>query len=423
VNLIGEHLDYNGLPVLPMTVDRDICIAFAPRADHLVRMRSWHGAFPDADFENASKIPPSPPGSWDNYCKAAIEGMQAHFVLREYRGMDLFIAGDVPVAAGLSSSSALIVACALAYLDISGHALGNAIARIDLAGLLADAEHYVGTRGGGMDQAIILLGSDKDACKIEFAPLRTEHVPLLKDHVFVVCNTMVKAQKTGAALHRYNAGPLTCRLVHALAERQVQEDFGDDVEIDSLADLWYGPLCLTHSEVGDIFDRAFRTERMTLRDAAKKLGLSEEDVRRRYIGDLPEPDGGFRLQARARHQLTEYQRVEAARDALVSGDAEAFGDLMNASHASCANDYEVSCPELDALVGIARDAGAIGARLTGAGFGGCTVNLVARGGVEDFQNRVRREYHERYLAGRDIRIGDDAILIAHASPGAGYVDV
>lgn len=421
VNLIGEHLDYNGLPVLPMTVDRDVCVAFAPRADHVVRMRSWHDAFPGVVFENRADIPASLPGSWENYCKAAIAGINDHFGFREHAGMDLFVAGDVPVAAGLSSSSALVVACALAYLDVSGRALGNSVSRIDLAGVLAEAEQYVGTRGGGMDQAIILLGSDQDACKIDFAPLRIEHVPLPRDFVFVVCNTLVTAPKTGAALHRYNAGPTTCRLIRALAERQVQKDFGEEVNIHSLADLWYGPLCLTHGEVREIFEKAFPADRTTLEDAAKALGIGAGEVRRRYIGDLPEPEGGFRLQARARHQLTEYQRVEAARDALVAGDAETFGDLMNASHESCAGDYGVSCPELDALVAIAREAGAIGARLTGAGFGGCTVNLVHRDAVQNFQERVRREYHERYLASRNLPIPPEAILLAHASPGAGYV--
>jgi N-acetylgalactosamine kinase len=421
VNIIGEHTDYNGLSVLPMTIDRDIWIVAAPRADHVVRMRDTDASFPPRQFVNEVAIPPSEASSWENYCKAAIEGLNQHFRIRRFFGMDLLVSGTIPMSAGLSSSSALVVACALAYLRCLGKRLGEDISRLDLAVLLAEAEHYVGTRGGGMDQAIILLGDEGMACKIDFFPMRIERVPLPNDHALVVCNSLIRAEKTGDALHRYNAGPRLCRLVCALVARQARDEFGEEVEIERLGDLWSGHLCLTDNEVAALFEKTFPRETATLAEAARTLHISPEEIRARWLGDLKEPDEGFRLKSRARHQLTEYQRVEAARDCLLSGEAAYIGTLMNQSHASCANDYEVSCPELDALVIIAREAGAIGARLTGAGFGGCTVNLVPAKRLAHFYAQVEQRYYRDYLAGRNSARPPKTIFTARATAPADYL--
>ena len=239
-----------------------------------------------------------------------------------------------------------------------------------------------------MDQAIILLGQEGGACKIDFFPLRTQDVPLFDEFVFVACDSCVKAEKTGEALHRYNEGPYSCRLIRALVERQAQEDFGEDVVIERLADLWYGPLCLSNREASVLFEWALPDELTTLDEAAARLDMSVEEIRERYLGDLKVPAEGLPLRARAFHQLAEYARVEAARDMALAGDALGFGALMDESHESCATDYRVSCPELDELVAVARRSGSIGSRLTGAGFGGCTVNLVPVSGLGLFRAQV-----------------------------------
>jgi len=421
VNIIGEHTDYNGLPVLPMTIGQDIRVAFLPREDNRVRMRDTDGAFTPREFINQPSIPPSAPGAWENYSKAALQGLNTHFRIRRCPGMDMLVSGAIPISAGLSSSSALVVACALAYLRALGKELEKDLPRLKLAALLAEAEHYVGTKGGGMDQAIILLGGAHEACKIDFFPLRIERAPLPQDHVFVVCNSLVKAEKTGDALHRFNAGPRLCQLICALAAKKVREEYGDEVEIRRLGDLWTGHLCLTDREVEGLFAKAFTKENYTLLEAGRILGMPPDEIRARWLGDLMEPPEGFALKKRARHQLTEFQRVEAARDALLSGDAAFLGQLMNASHASCAKDYEVSCPELDALVEIARVSGALGSRLTGAGFGGCTVNLAPGERVDAFCASVRRKYYVEYLESRDAPNLDDAVFVAQASEAAGYL--
>jgi N-acetylgalactosamine kinase len=418
VNLIGEHTDYNGLPVLPMTITEDIRIAFRPREDGLVRIRDTDAAYAAREFQNEPKLTPSDAGAWENYCKAAVQGLNDYFHVRRCLGMDLLVSGTAPISAGLSSSSALVVACALAYL----HALGEAdMPRLTLATLLADAEHFVGTKGGGMDQAIILLGGENRACKIDFFPLHAEQVPLPPGHAVVVCNSLVKAEKTGDALHRYNAGPRLCQLICAIVAKRVREEFDESVRLPRLAELWKGHLCLTDGEVTALFAEIFSRETTTLAEAARTLGMTSQEVRDQWLGDLKEPKEGFALKRRARHQLTEYQRVEAARDALLGGDAATLGRLMNASHASCADDYDVSCPELNALVHIAREAGAVGARLTGAGFGGCTVNLVPDDRLPAFRAAMQERYYGKYLAGRNLPQHGEAIFTARAGAAAGYL--
>lgn len=418
VNLIGEHTDYNGLPVLPMALAQEIRVAFSPRGDSRIALHNVDPSFPAVTFDNAPEILPSSAGSWENYCKAAVQGLNATLHPSRFPGMDVLVSSTLPMAAGLSSSSALVVACAMAYLRVSDSEFGGGLTRLSLAELLAEAEHYVGTRGGGMDQAVILNADAGHACKIDFFPLRVENAPLPDDCVVAVCDSTVKVKKSGEALHRYNAGPRLCALATALVQRQLQADYGEDVALERLGDLWFGPLCLTHSEAEDCCMRAVDKPRMRLAAVAARLDCTPDAVRERWIGDLPEPPDGFPIQARVRHQLTEYRRVEMARDALLAGDAESFGALMNASHESCARDFEISSPELDALVKAARDAGALGARLTGAGFGGATVNLIYREDAAAFVAAVTEQYYRQFLG----YAGDAPIFIAHPSAGAEYVD-
>lgn len=305
----------------------------------------------------------------------------------------------------------------LAYLAANDLTLDRDLDRLRLAEALAEAEHYVGTRGGGMDQAAILAGGAAQACKIDFFPLRVERVPLPPDHVIIVCDSTIKVEKGGAMRARYNEGPRLCALLCAIVEKQLQSEIDEDVELDRLGDLFYGPLCLTLREAEALCKHALTSERMTLAEIALRLGMTPDKVRAKWLGDLPEPYGGYSLEARLRHQFSEYQRVERARDALLAGDAEELGRLMNASHQSCAHDYGISCPELDRLVEVAREAGALGARLTGAGFGGATVNLVPAAKADAFMATVEDHYYRAYLRSKTPM----PAFVAHAVPGADYL--
>ena len=172
VNLIGEHIDYAGLPVFPMAIQRDVRIAFRPRDDGLVLAATTDPAYAPCHFEAGPDIEPYEDGDWGNYLKAAVQGMARAYGLE--RGFDAVIRSTVPVAAGLSSSSALVIATALALAGSNDFDTDP----IALAELMADAEQYVGTRGGGMDQAISAGARAGCAARVEFSPLRLEPVPV-----------------------------------------------------------------------------------------------------------------------------------------------------------------------------------------------------------------------------------------------------
>jgi len=412
VNLMGEHLDYNGLPVLPMAIDRAIYIAFAPSARPSIRLANADGTFAAATFENGAEIAPSPGGAWENYAKAAVAGLNQHFGGDNYPGMEVLVASDLPRSAGLSSSSALVVGVGMAYLAALGYTLDEDISRPELAALLAGAERYVGTEGGGMDHAAILLGEAGCATRINFIPFQVEQVPLPEGVSVIVCDSLVAARKSGEVLRRYNAGPACCGLMTALIDRHLKENFGEEFAIDCFGELWFGPLCFNRAEVQALLDEVFPTPFLAPQAVAARLGCSESELREYWLDAIPTGPEGLPLQARARHVFTEYYRVEEGRDALLAGDGKAFGKCMNASHASCADDYEISTPELDALCAILNEAGCYGARLTGAGFGGAVVALAPEDQTSAILTVVGRRYYED-------KIGYDGPPTAFATVCAG----
>jgi N-acetylgalactosamine kinase len=313
----------------------------------------------------------------------------------------------------------MVVASALAFLEANQVAYD----RIRLAEMLAAAEHYVGTQGGGMDQAICLLGEAGNALKIDFFPLRTLAVPIPDGWSIVICNSLIQAEKTRAALRLYNRRPIECRIAVAMLEKEAGGPTGS---IRRLADL-----CACHTDIRGLLDYTeafFHEDGYSWDDVVGFLREPPGKTMDR-LGKMPdgslfgEPEDGFRLRKRVRHVLTEAIRVEESVRCLSSGDAMAFGALMNDSHRSCRDDYEISCPELDVLVQTAQAAGAVGSRLTGAGFGGCAVSLVRDDLVDQFSTRVRDEYYERYLAVKRPDLvesvpTDDALFVSKPARGA-----
>ncbi len=327
VNLIGEHIDYCGLSVLPMALRRSVRIQFHPRSDREMRLVNRDPRFAPSAFAVSESIPPAAAGDWGNYARAAAQALAQRFP--DLRGVNALVESDLPIAAGLSSSSALLVAMALAML----HANGVSVASLELMDLLGRGERYVGTAGGGMDQAIILGARAGCASRIDFHPLRLTPTAVPAGWQFIVAWSLVHAEKSGAARQAYNERPRQCdearRLVAArLGQRE---------------DITY-PGLLGAASVEQLLELAGAT----------------------LSGVLPR---------RFRHVVTEGTRVVQAEAAMAAGDLAAFARLLDASHQSLRDDYEVSHPELDRLVELAREAGAAGARLTGAGFGGSIVAL------------------------------------------------
>jgi galactokinase len=374
VNLIGEHTDYNDLPVFPMALQREVRIALRPREDGLVVVHNTNPVFPSVEFEIEPAIPPYVQGSWGNYAKAPASELARRFAI--WRGFEGVVSSDIPPAAGLSSSSAVVnaVGLALGHLNQVPAAVGN------FAAIMADAEQYVGTRGGGMDQAISLGARDRCAAKITFNPVRLKHVAVPEDWCFIVADTGVRAEKSGAAMVAYNRRRSECeealrKVADYAATNHITEKFASSYP-DLLAAL----------DVGTLVD------------------LGEQALK----GDLLR---------RFRHVVTEADRVEEAVDRLYSADVTGFGVLMDASHASLRTDYSVSSTELDELVAVAREGGAAGARLTGAGFGGCIVALADRRTVEGVLERLASEYFEP----RNMADGiDDRLFVAVPSSGASF---
>ncbi len=366
VNLIGEHTDYNGLSVFPMAIQREVRLAVSPRKDRWVCLTNVDARFPARDFELAARIDPFAQGDWGNYAKAAAQMLVSRSRIK--RGVDVFVEGDIPPAAGLSSSSALLVGCALALMSANAVEIGA----LELAEMCAKAERYVGTRSGGMDQAICLGGRAGHALVIDFEPLAFEPVKVPENWRFVIANTGVRAEKSAGAREAYNARTRECR--------EALQRFSTD--------------------------RATAALPRTYRELVARVPTAELVLAAKKALD------GVLLR-RFRHVVSEGARVRAARDAMRAGELATFGASMNASHASLRDDYEVSCAELDELVHLARDAGAVGARLTGAGLGGCIVALSDAEHVDALVDALRTRYHAP--RGLDAANG---VIVAIASPGA-----
>jgi len=328
VNLIGEHVDYHDLPVMPFATDLAIRIAFRRRNDRRLRIHTTGPGMEPEDLELIPEIESREPGDWRNYVRAAARSLVR--VQKIQRGADAVVVTDLPVASGLSSSSALVVGVGL----MLAHIADADLERARFAEQMAIAERFTGTRGGGMDQAACLLSTGGHVSLMEFDPVRVRPVPFPEGAAVVVADSGQRAEKSGAAQAAYNERRETG--IRALG--RVADDFGR-------SDAGYRALV-------DAFGEAECLERGT---------------------EILEPHELSRF----RHVVTEYGRVRAAIEALEGGALRDLGRLLDASHASLRGDYGVSTPRLDELVVAARGAGALGARLTGAGFGGSILALVS----------------------------------------------
>jgi galactokinase len=334
VNLIGEHTDYNGGYVLPAALQLSARVTAAPRPDRQLRMCSLDtGGVAEFDLNETS---PRPLGDWTDYVRG-VAVMLERSGLR-VPGADLLIDSKVPIGAGLSSSAALEVSVGYALLDLGGHSID----RTALALSCQKAENeFAGMRCGIMDQFIACHGSAGHALLLDCRSLEFRLVPIDPSVRLVICNSMVHHE---LAATEYNLRRQECeRSVSLLAARLPAVRALRDVRVAQL------PQC------------------------ADMLPLLT-----------------FR---RCRHVVTEIDRVLRAEAALGVGDLAGFGRLMTESHRSLRDDYEVSCPELDTLVDLAGKVdGVFGARMTGGGFGGCTVSLVRADAVGRFSEAVAPGY-------------------------------
>jgi galactokinase len=353
VNLIGEHTDYNDGFVMPAAIDLSVFARIWPRDDRILEIRSENFSH-RIEFDLDQKDPRAL-GNWSDYVIGVAVMLER--AGHRLRGAHLQIRGEVPVGSGLSSSAALEVATASALIANSNVNIDSR----ELALLCQKAENeFVGARVGIMDQFVALFGKAQKALLLDCRSLEFRLLPLPDTVNLVICNTMVKHALASSA---YNERRAEC-------EEGVQRLKRSLPHIKALRDV-------------------------TLEELEQ------------FRNDLP----GV-VYRRCRHVITENERVLAAAEALEDRHLGPFGQLMGESHKSLRNDYEVSCKELDVMVEIAsRVEGVYGARMTGGGFGGCTINIVAVEQVERFKHIVGRDY-ERFTGLKP------EIYVCEASNGA-----
>jgi galactokinase len=355
VNLIGEHTDYNDGFVLPMAIEYETIVAAAVREDRKIRVRS-------VNLDEAGEIDLDAPeiarrGSWLDF----VEGVARILERRgaKLRGVDLLIESSVPSGAGLSSSAALEISVGLALTESSA----SPIDKIQLALIGQAAEHeFVGAKVGIMDQYVSALGRRHHALLIDCRSLEATQIPFAaQDAAIVICDSKVKHELADS---EYNTRRAQC-------------------------------------EEGVELLKEFLPGITKLRD------VSVEDFAK-YESKLPET-----IKKRCRHVVMENERTISAAKALKNNDLAEFGRLMWLSHASLRDDYEVSCRELDLLVEVAQKSRLVlGARMTGGGFGGSTVNLVPLEYVDEFTEKITTEYKQQTSI-------ESAVYKTGAADGAG----
>lgn len=337
VNLIGEHTDYNEGFVLPIAVDRRLCVAAQRRSDRAVRILA--ADFDDVYEFSLDKLERDEQFNWRNYPCGVAWVLQQNGI--DLTGMDAVISSDIPIGAGLSSSAAIEVATALALLHFADADVDRKI----LAQWCQQAENeFVGVRCGIMDQMIALLGEENHALLLDCRDLSHQLALLQEGIAFVVADT---GKPRTLAASEYN-----------IRRHQCEE------AVRLLSEILGCPL-------------------RSLRDVMK-------DELTQNFEKLPEPVG-----RRARHVVTENERVHLFVQAMQAGNLQQAGTLLVASHASLRDDYEVSCLELDAMVNALMSVeGVFGARLTGAGFGGACIAMVSEEVVKHVLEEVPKRYAE-----------------------------
>ena len=358
VNLIGEHTDYNGGHVFPCALTLGTYGLARKREDRTLRFYSVNFEKLGVVETSLDDLVPHKEASWTNYPK----GVMWAFEKRGYRlghGLDILIWGNIPNGSGLSSSASLEVLTGVILKDIYGF---DQVSMVDIALIGQDAENnFNGCNCGIMDQFASAMGKKDHAIFLDTNTLNYEYAPVvLEDAKIVITNSKVKHSLVDSA---YNDR----RNESETALRELQTE----VEIQTL---------------GDLTEEEFEMYKNAIQDPIR--------------------------QKRAKHAVYENQRTIRAVEALKNNDVELFGKLMNASHQSLRDDYEVSCEEIDILVDLAQAMpGVLGSRITGGGVGGCTVSIVKNDTVDRFVEEIGKAYQEKVGHEAEfyvVEIGDGA---------------
>ncbi|KAJ4955963.1 hypothetical protein NE237_012746 [Protea cynaroides] len=437
VNLIGEHIDYEGYSVLPMAIRQDTIVAIrkqdAGEFPKLIRTANLNEKYPvctypadpdqDVDLKNHK---------WGHYFICGYKGYYEFAKSKgidvgEPVGLDILVDGTVPTGSGLSSSAAFVCSSTIAIMA----AFGANFPKKEIAQLTCDCERHIGTQSGGMDQAISVMAKSGFAELIDFNPIRATDVQLPAGGSFVIAHSLAESQKAVTAATNYNNRVVECRLAAIVLGIKLGMKREEAIsKVKTLSDI--EGLCVSFAGNYGSSDAV-----LAVKEFLNEEPYTAEDIEKITEENLPSVLGNdptsldvlrsakhFKLFQRASHVYSEAKRVHAFKDTVLSDLSDEdmlkkLGELMNESHYSCSVLYECSCPELEELVKASRDNGALGARLTGAGWGGCAVALVKENIVPQFILNLKESYYQSRIEKGIINKNDLGLYVFASKPSTG----
>lgn len=455
VNIIGEHIDYSLYSVLPMAITADALLAVStfndpsPNSFKIKVSNVQSSKFPSHEFdipydsvEIDSKV-----HEWTNYFKSGLRG--ALEILRGKHGadfkpksMEILMDGTVPAGGGLSSSAAFVSASALAVMFANGE---KEVDKTQLTELAIVSERAVGVNSGGMDQSASVFSIRGSALFVSFLPsliARPVHFPKTSPELcFVIAQSFVAADKHVTGPVCYNLRVVECSLaaacLHAVLKKTSKPLLADSaplgISLRGFHDAYFASSTLSFedqlTELITLTKLTLTQDGYTREEIAPIIHLSVDDLNTRFTSTFPVRAEKFKLRQRALHVFSEALRVlhfmsilenpSAHLSADTGASTETFnrslGALMNETQDSCREGYECSCEEIDELCAIARRAGSYGSRLTGAGWGGCSVHLVPANQVQSVRDAWEREYYSKRELSKEQKEG--AVVVSR--PGGG----
>ena len=450
VNIIGEHIDHQLYEVLPMAIATDILIAVSTNSSDGTKQAHFTVAnLNDTKFKpsffslsekgevdiDTSKL------EWSNYFKAGLRGAIGLLQKRDPKfrpcGMDVLVDGSVPPGAGVSSSAAFVCASALAVLRANGE---KSVKKSDLTELAIVSERACGVNSGGMDQAASVFPVQGDAVSVSFYPkLHAETISFPKTDpplTFMIAQSFITANKYETAPIHYNLRVVECTLASEWLAAKHGVKLANDAGASGKSLLGFqvayykGPgdssqdsrqqlqeiLKMVESELT-------KTEGYTREEIASVLDVTVAELEEQYMTKFPIRAERFLLRQRAQHVFAEALRVQKFKDLLLHPPSEgllpSLGALMNETQTSCRELYQNSRPELDLMCDIAREAGSFGSRVTGAGWGGCIVNLVPKDKVEDIYDAWEQKYYLKRDPSLNRQKLDELGAVVVSEPGHG----
>lgn len=463
VNIIGEHIDYSLYAVLPMAITADalLAVSYRPSADpdsFKVRIANVSDAFAPAEFTvlgSGDVEIDSTKFEWTNYFKSGLRGALELLKKKNPEGslktvdLDLVMDGTVPVGGGLSSSAAFVSTSALAVLIANG--VEN-VDKTELTELAIVSERAVGVNSGGMDQAASVLSERGSALFVSFSPkLEARPVqfpPTSPELCFVIAQSFVTANKAETGPIHYNLRVVECSLaaayLHAVLNPpgvELPEDAGPlGISLRGFHDAFFYHQNASELSIARSLSQEEELEKLvaateqtltqedgyTRDEVAKVLGITVEQLEARFTARCPVRADRFKLRQRALHVFSEALRVlrfltllerpvHTGRSDTTPYNAQ-LGALLNQTQDSCRELYENSCPENDDICRVARAAGAYGSRQTGAGWGGCSVHLVAADKVDAVKSALEEEYYSKLTLTEEQR--EQAVVVSRPGHGS-----